>query len=555
MPFLQHLGNFITTKKVILKDMLTTLSFYLMIGLFYVSGILLVLMITSHDSIINLPLIKDKLYGLASMALIRQVPSLMLGFSLLVCGRAIANRVRQAFYPTLVFLALALLYTIFFYRSSFPSYLLGFLMVALWISRHHLYRQQLIISHEEGFLDGAIWLFLLASYVILGYTNLVDPRRVPRVSLEKHFSVPSFHWWLTGFLTLFLIVVVVVVFLTILKRQRHQIGSVFDAERYQALCALGDHHYTGLAYLGDKRIWYYQVNGQDKLGLQFKPYKEFLLVMGDFIGDKGYLEEGLMAFMTEADLYHFRPVFYEIPEKTVLAVHDFGFDFMKLGEEGLVKPEEFSISGKKRQNLRSVVNQVDKSGHQFTITAPPHSADLLAELEEVSTDWLNGRREMGFSLGYFSPNYLAHADLALIRSQQGKLVAFASLETSQSEQSLSVDLMRYAHDAPKGIMDVLFIKIIQYAKEQGLEWFNMGMSPLANVGNYRFSFVTERMGYLLYQLGSQIYSFEGLRHYKAKFAKTWEPYYIAYSKHSNFFVVVLALMKASYDLMENRSRK
>ena len=63
-------------------------------------------MITSHDTIINLPIIKDRFYGLASIVLVRQVPSLVLGFALFICGRAIANRNARAFYPTLVFLIL-----------------------------------------------------------------------------------------------------------------------------------------------------------------------------------------------------------------------------------------------------------------------------------------------------------------------------------------------------------------------------------------------------------------------------------------------------------------
>ncbi|MGT2933247.1 phosphatidylglycerol lysyltransferase domain-containing protein [Streptococcus catagoni] len=530
----------------LLKDIIVNGFFYLMIFLFYLSGITLVLMVTSHDSIINLPIIRDKLYGFTGVVLIRQVPSLMLGFSLLICGRAIGNRYQKAFFPTLIFLLLSFIYTLFFYSSVFPSLLLSLLIAFLCFSRSLLYRQQLIITAEDGLLDGLIWLFLIISYFLLGYRNLVGRNHPVRVPVAEHFSVPSLHWWFMGLLGLLVMILSLLIFMISLKKRRHYIGQVFDQQRYLAVLEKGDHHYSNLAFLGDKRIWYFQKDGQDMMALQFKPIGDKLLVMGDFIGDQTYFDQALSAFMTEADTYNFHPVFYEISESQVLSIHDYGFDFIKLGEEGMVSPENFTLSGKKRQNLRSVTNQVTKAGFQFQVVSPPYNQAFLEELSKVSKDWLNGRQEMSFSLGNFDPAYLSHADMATLSNVDGEVVAFASLEYSKSEDSLSVDLMRYSKEAPKGVMDVLFIQIITYAKERGISSFNIGMSPLSKVGQYRFSFFTEKLGHLLYRYGSQIYSFNGLRKYKEKFAHYWVPYYIAYPKQTLFPLVILALLKASY---------
>ncbi len=106
--------------------------------------------------------------------------------------------------------------------------------------------------------------------------------------------------------------------------------------------------------------------------------------------------------------------------------------------------------------------------------------------------------------------------------------------------------MRYINEAPKGVMDVLFIHLIQYAKEETISTFNMGMCPLSNVGKNRFSFFNEKLGHLLYQFGSHIYSFDGLRHYKEKFTSDWRPYYIAYPKQCHFLCVTMALLLVSY---------
>lgn len=527
-------------------ELLSNSVFYILVALFYLSGITLILMVTSHDTIINLPIIKDRFYGLASIVLVRQVPSLLLGFALLVCGRAIANRHASALRPTLIFLLLAVFYTIFFYRSSAPTLFLIGLGLLLLVSQSNLYRKQLIISHEDGIIDGFIWFFLIISYFVLGFVNLVDKDHIPPVSYEKHFSVPSFHWWLMGLVTIIIITICVTFFIDSIKKGRQDIGQDFEEKRFKALLLKGDHHYSGLAFLKDKRIWYYQVDGQDQMALQFRVQRDKLLVMGDFFGNRDYFNQALEAFMTEADLYNYHPVFYEISESEVMAIHDYGFDFFKLGEEGLVDPTLFSLSGKKKQNLRSVVNQTTKAGYHFEVIQPPYCDSLMTALKTVSDQWLNGRKEMGFSLGYFDSYYLNQHKIALLRSATGKIVAFATLEESQSENSLSVDLMRYVNEAPKGIMDVLFIHLIQYAKEKEFSLFNMGMCPLSNVGKNRFSFFNEKLGHLLYQFGSHVYSFDGLRHYKEKFAHHWVPYYIAYPKQSHFICVTLALLLVSY---------
>lgn len=49
--------------------------------------------------------------------------------------------------------------------------------------------------------------------------------------------------------------------------------------------------------------------------------------------------------------------------------------------------------------------------------------------------------------------------------------------------------MPYLNEAPKGVMDVLFIHLIHYAKEETISTFNMGKCPLSNVGKNRFSFL------------------------------------------------------------------
>ena len=80
----------------------------------------------------------------------------------------------------------------------------------------------------------------------------------------------------------------------------------------------------------------------------------------------------------------------------------------------------------------------------FEIIKPPFTHELLNELKEVSDDWLQGRREKGFSLGFFNEDYLNKAEIAILKDNASQNIAFTSLmPVYDNNKSISVDLMRF----------------------------------------------------------------------------------------------------------------
>jgi phosphatidylglycerol lysyltransferase len=77
-------------------------------------------------------------------------------------------------------------------------------------------------------------------------------------------------------------------------------------------------------------------------------------------------------------------------------------------------------------------------------------------------------------------------------------------------------------------MDFLFVSLFMRGKEQGYSRFNLGMAPLASVGEQRGAHARERLARVLFQRGEQWYNFQGLRAYKDKFEPEWVPRYMAY---------------------------
>ena len=152
------------------------------------------------------------------------------------------------------------------------------------------------------------------------------------------------------------------------------------------------------------------------------------------------------------------------------------------------------------------------------------------------------RQVKGFSLGFFDNYYLNQAPIAVMKNADGEIVAFANLMPDGNHMTTSIDLMRSSAKAPSGIMDGILINLYDHSRQQGYTYFDLGMSPLSNVGTSRFSFTQERIVHLIYQYGYKIYRFEGLRSYKNKYVDRWEPKYIAYYRGSSLVFTVLQIL-------------
>jgi len=135
-------------------------------------------------------------------------------------------------------------------------------------------------------------------------------------------------------------------------------------------------------------------------------------------------------------------------------------------------------------------------------------------------------REKGFSLGRFSPEYLQHFRVALIRFQ-GRPVAFANLLETHSNELASLDLMRAHPEAPKLTMEFMMIGLILHYKSHEYSRFSLGMVPLSGLQPRRGAPLTQRLGSMVFRRGEQLYNFQGLRRFKDKFQPDWEPRYMA----------------------------
>ena len=256
----------------------------------------------------------------------------------------------------------------------------------------------------------------------------------------------------------------------------------------------------------------------------------YLVVFSDPVV-RGTAERGafLNALFDHAGDLDRRPVFYQVSLDWIPALHDRGYAFFKLGEEAHVSLEAFTLEGHAGKEFRQFLRRAERDKVRFRVLAPYDVERALPELTAISAAWLEskGVRERQFSVGFFDPDYLARFPCAVVEDASGRIIAFANLLLGPGRRELSIDLMRYRDDAPR-VMDFMFTSLFIYGKERSYERFNMGMAPLASVGEIRGAHTRERLANLFFQHGETWYNFQGLRLYKEKFSPEWVPRYMAY---------------------------
>jgi len=253
------------------------------------------------------------------------------------------------------------------------------------------------------------------------------------------------------------------------------------------------------------------------------------VALGDPVGPEEAAEPLVKTCLERCDDYQGVPVFYEASKQWLHVYADFGLTFAKLGEEARVFLPHFAIEGSGHKKLRTTMNRIAKERGVIRIVDPPAVTSLLKELEAVSNAWLAGKTaaEKGFSLGFFDESYLARFPVAVVEAE-GHIQAFATLWPSAQKSEVSLDLMRFRPTAPKGVMDGLLAWLLHWAKQEGFQWFNLGMAPLSGLEASAVSPLWVKVGRFVYGHGESFYNFQGVRAYKQKFDPVWEPRYLAY---------------------------
>lgn len=451
------------------------------------------------------------------------------GLGLIVLARGLHRRLDAAYYVTAGLLFAGIIASLLKGLDYEEAFFLTTLLLALLPCHKFFYRKASLLS--EGFTRG----WVLAIGVAIVCTALLGYMAYGDAAMDREL------WWVftfedeaSRFMRATVGILVMAVFVAGVRlmrsaKPRYAPPCEGEVETVRELVAKAPETPAYLGLLGDKSIMLSKNrDGFLMYGISGRSW----VSMGDPVGPPAARAELAWRFREMVDLYAGWTVFYQAGKENLPLYLDMGLSLIKIGEEARVPLPTFALAGQARKGLRYTKNMVEKEGAVFEIAPREAVAALLPELKAVSDAWLASKhaREKKFSLGFFSEEYMRLCPVALVR-KEGRIVAFANIWEGGSvdgvPHELSVDLMRYSPEAPASVMEYLYIMLMLHGREQGYQWFNLGMAPFSGLLSHALAPAWTRLGALLYTHGGQLYNFQGLRRFKDKFDPVWESKYLA----------------------------
>lgn len=447
------------------------------------------------------------------------------GVALLIVARGLYRKLDSAWWVATVLIATGIFTALMKGFDYEEAILLGFVLVVLFISRKQFYRKGYLLHQRFS----ASWISAISLIVICSIWL--------GTFAFKHVEYQHELWWEFSFRSdapRFLrasvgVVAFLLCFMTwkLSKQSNKVIDLAPDNEipgTVESIVHSSTRTNANLSFLGDKRFLF---NSDNSGFVMYAIENRSWISMGDPVGSEESISDLVWKFRELCDQYDGWPVFYQVDKEHLSSYLDQGLTLLKIGEEACVPIQDFSIEGQ-HKSLRTNRNKLAKSGLSFEIVDRVNVPSIMLRLRSISDAWMSEKHatEKGFSLGFFSEEYLKRYPCAVVKSGE-TIIAFANVWQAAGRSELSVDLMRYDASGPNGLMDFLFTELLLWGKAEGYQWFNMGMAPLSGIENRPLAPLWNKALDFAYRHGDHFYSFEGLKQYKQKFDPVWRPKYLA----------------------------
>ncbi|MGH3428545.1 MAG: bifunctional lysylphosphatidylglycerol flippase/synthetase MprF, partial [Terriglobales bacterium] len=316
-----------------------------------------------------------------------------------------------------------------------------------------------------------------------------------------------------------------------------------DRDRQDVRALLTDHATTALAHfqLLDDKSWVFSADRRAFVG--YTVVGTTAVALGEPIGHSDARTGAARAFLEHCALSGWTAAFHQVTPAGLEHVRAAGARTLTIGEEAVIDLATWTTDGRRNKSLRSALRRVERAGHRVVeLPSPLSDADLL-RLREVSDAWLasDGHRERGFTVGQFDAEQLRETTILAVVDAQDRIQAFANILPAYRSMEGTFDLMRRTPSSANGVMEFLFVALIERFRAEGRRGMNLGLAPFSGEGDPT---VPGRVTSLIYERAGGMFNFVGLRAFKEKWSPRWEPRYLAYASDADLPKVAVAVMRA-----------
>ena len=265
------------------------------------------------------------------------------------------------------------------------------------------------------------------------------------------------------------------------------------------------------------------------------------LVSGDPVGENDELPELLAEFRRVCHAHGWRLGLLGVGADRLRIARTLGLRSIKIGDEAVVRPLEFSLEGRPIRKVRQSVSRLERAGYRYRVLrAGDVGPSLRLELEAVSAAWRGWNVERGFSMA-MDDLFREPETLFVLAERGGHVGGFLHLVPSARGYSLGA--MRRRRDTPNGLIESLIAELLSWARDRGTKEISLNFCVFADFLADNAESRSDRVIGRALRVGDRFFQLERLLVFSRKFAPDWRPRYLCVERLGDLPVVALAYLR------------
>ncbi|MFD0541497.1 bifunctional lysylphosphatidylglycerol flippase/synthetase MprF [Actinomadura luteofluorescens] len=266
---------------------------------------------------------------------------------------------------------------------------------------------------------------------------------------------------------------------------------------------------------------------------------------GDPVGDPASHADAVRAFLAMCRTTGWRPAVLGASGALLPAwgpCRSIGF-----GDEVVIRPAEFTLSGRKMRNVRQAVKRTENFGVSSEILPERELTPALRDkLLDVASHSLGGAAERGFSMNLdeLLTGYHPGAIVAIAYGDDKEPIAFQRYVTAG--EGISLDAMRRDPGGPNGVNERLIVEMVDYAAERGHGVVSLNFAAFRELLDSDERGLLEKAGYRALHLLDPWIAVESLYLFDKKFRPSYKPRSVVFRSWFDIAWLAAALLTLEF---------
>ncbi|SGF88580.1 bifunctional lysylphosphatidylglycerol synthetase/lysine--tRNA ligase LysX [Mycobacterium tuberculosis] len=194
------------------------------------------------------------------------------------------------------------------------------------------------------------------------------------------------------------------------------------------------------------------------------------LASGDPVGDHRAWPQAVDAWLRLCQTYGWAPGVMGASSQGAQTYREAGLTALELGDEAILRPADFKLSGPEMRGVRQAVTRARRAG--LTVRIRRHrdiAEDEMAQTITRADSWRDTETERGFSMALGRLGDPADSDCLLVEAidPHNQVLAMLSL-VPWGTTGVSLDLMRRSPQSPNGTIELMVSELALHAESLGI---------------------------------------------------------------------------------------